>query len=1281
MFDTDSGEIGIDNRCSACLSNIKSDFHGPLVPCNCVVRGFGGTTIRNVWNGTLRWVIEDDDGRTHVWLIPGSYYVPDGGMRLLSPQHWAKTRNDHRPLRNGSRCITNDDDMILQWKQRQYTMTVPVDPAVNVGTFHLAPGYNAFHAFSAKAGLDDDNDPVCFDTHIVSDGEDDDSLSSAEGDDGSIASLPDEPRVTPFDISLDNTTTECTVVLYDSEEDKQPTNVSAEFLRYHHKFNHISFAKLRHMAKQGIIPKHLAKCPAPACSACLYGKATRKPWRSKQAKNKPPSVELQPGDVVSVDQMKSPTAGLITQMSGFLTKKRYRYATVFVCHGSDYGYVHIQKTQSAEETIEAKIAFERTAAAHGVKIGHYHADNGVFASEAWKNHCRANNQGFSYAGVSSHHQNGRAERRIRELQDLARTMLIHAQKRWSAAINAHLWPYAVRMANDAHNEAMGRDGKPSPIERFSQSSVAPNTKVWQPFGCPVYVLEDALQTVKGMRNKWKTRSKIGVYLGRSPFHARSVALVLNLKTGYVSPQFHVAFDPCFQSVKPGIGRESPPSLWQSKCFFEGSDSSNTEEPAASSSQQGHTTSRVTNIGSGQADPAESRQQDSGVAGDIHIPAVETDTDSHQQDDGHAQVQVPEGDIPLPDDPPTEHQPIADATPEQRSSRGRAIRAPRRLIEVMLTSILWATSRYSEGAGAHTSAVSSLIDHAPVNGEIFCQNALFPDDEWTPDEHPLQAFGASNDPDTLYHHEAMRANDSEQFKVAMEKEFGDQLSNGNFVLKHISEVPKDEPILPSVWAMRRKRKVLTGEIYKWKARLNLNGSKQNEEQFWQTYCPCATWSSIRLQLIMALQKGWHTMQLDFVQAYPQAPISKVQYMKLPKGIAMEGIDPKQHVLEIHKNIYGGRDAGRTWYLYLKDKLVNECGFRPSKFDECVFYRGKAMYVLYTDDSILSGPDKQELEKIVEDMKAAKLELTVEGDVSDFLGVNIQRNNDGSFVLTQPKLIDSILEDLWLDKPNTTTKSTPAAASKLLSRHPRSEPFDGHFNYRRAIGKLNFLEKSTRADITYATHQCARFMAEPKREHGNAVKWIGRYLLGTRDKDLILRPDASKGLEIYVDADWAGNWDKELAGEDADTARSRHGYVIMDAGCPILWQSELQSEISLSSTESELIGLSMALRTGIPILNMLNEMKSLGYDIHPDSPRVLCKLFEDNNGALEIARVPKMRPRTKHINCKYFHFVEYTNKPDSPISLHRIDTENQPADTLTKANNEATLEKHRRFILGW
>jgi hypothetical protein len=130
-------------------------------------------------------------------------------------------------------------------------------------------------------------------------------------------------------------------------------------------------------------------------------------------------------------------------------------------------------------------------------------------------------------------------------------------------------------------------------------------------------------------------------------------------------------------------------------------------------------------------------------------------------------------------------------------------------------------------------------------------------------------------------------------------------------------------------------------------------------------------------------------------------------------------------------------------------------------------------------------------------------------------------------------------------------------------------------RRIVGKLYSLASSTQPDIAYTTHQVARFVSNPKVEHTKAVEWLTRYLMGTCDQGYIIESDPTKSVEIYVDADFVGNWDLELAGQDPDTARSRHGFGVFLAGIPLLWKSSLQQEHALSSTESELIELSMAL----------------------------------------------------------------------------------------------------------
>ena len=428
VFDSDTKAIGVDNRASGCISDDINDFVGPLRTCNRAIKGFGGSRTLGVQIGTLKWAWLDDSGLNHTFHIPNAYYVPQGKIKLLSPQHLAQALRDTKP-NEGTVSITDSCRVILQWAQRKYKMTVPLGKNDNVATFHLAPGIKQFTAFCAEIKNDDHN-PIIADPAYISDDDDsiggdnnnDDDIPISEGGNGIQShkshnkyglshrqrenTEANTPVPVPTDFDLDGpmpTNQEDSMNVVDDEEDCQPTNIAAELLRYHQRYNHLSFAKLQEMAKQGEIPKQMAKCPIPACSACMFAKATKKRWRDKSSNNnKEATKPTKPGQVVSVDQLTLPTPGFIAQLTG-----------------SCLGYIYLQKTTLAEETIEAKQAFERYAAERGITIQAYHANNRVFWASKWQEACQVNKQRLTFAAVNAHHQNGIAERRICELQGMA----------------------------------------------------------------------------------------------------------------------------------------------------------------------------------------------------------------------------------------------------------------------------------------------------------------------------------------------------------------------------------------------------------------------------------------------------------------------------------------------------------------------------------------------------------------------------------------------------------------------------------------------------------------------------------------------------------------------------------------------------------------------------------------------------------------------------------------------------------------------------------------------
>jgi hypothetical protein len=348
---------------------------------------------------------------------------------------------------------------------------------------------------------------------------------------------------------------------------------------------------------------------------------------------------------------------------------------------------------------------------------------------------------------------------------------------------------------------------------------------------------------------------------------------------------------------------------------------------------------------------------------------------------------------------------------------------------------------------------------------------------------------------------------------------------------------------------------------------------------------------------------------------------------------------------------------------------------------LFYRHDVIIIIYVDDCILFSPHSQSIDLAIEDLRRAPEKFTLEdqGEVQEFLGIKVDPQPNGNTHLTQPQLIASILADLHLQS-NSNSRPTPALSTSILHKDETGQPMNpAPFHYRSVIGKLNFLEKSTRPDISYAVHQCARFTENPKESHVKAVRHIGRYLQGTQHQGLILKPDATKSFECWADADFTGNWRSDAAHNDSTTSKSRSGWIITYANCPITWASKLQTLTALSTTEAEYIALSSALRDQLPLMALLEEVISRGIIASTIPARVHCTMFEDNAGAIELAKAPKIRPRTKHINVCYHHFREHV--ASGAITLVYVPTHDQIADMLTKPLPEEKLLSFRQTIQGW
>ena len=249
---------------------------------------------------------------------------------------------------------------------------------------------------------------------------------------------------------------------------------------------------------------------------------------------------------------------------------------------------------------------------------------------------------------------------------------------------------------------------------------------------------------------------------------------------------------------------------------------------------------------------------------------------------------------------------------------------------------------------------------------------------------------------------------------------------------------------------------------------------------------------------------------------------------------------------------------------------------------------------------------------------------------------------------------------------------------LGSDTEGSPINEAWNYSSIVGMLLYLTTNTRPDIAFAVSQVARFTSNPKQSHAKAVKSILRYLKGSMSKGMILRPSNQLDLVAYVDADFAG-----LHGQEPDhlpeSARSRTGYIITLGKCPVIWKSQLQSEIALSTTHAEYVALSQCMRMIIPFREMMKEALTI-VKMNSSIPTTFkTTVYEDNAAALSIATNQRLTSRSKHFSVKYHHFWESVKNGE--IKVEKIDTKEQNADYMTKGLPHEIYHANRRRVQGW
>lgn len=472
------------------------------------------------------------------------------------------------------------------------------------------------------------------------------------------------------------------------------------------------------------------------------------------------------------------------------------------------------------------------------------------------------------------------------------------------------------------------------------------------------------------------------------------------------------------------------------------------------------------------------------------------------------------------------------------------------------------------------------------------------------------------------------------------------------------------------------------IKKFKARFCARGDRQLEGiDYFETYAPVVMWVTIRLLLILECLLGLVSKQGDVECAFLHAhlePGEKV-YIDMPLGFKQYGKGGRAKVLKLKRTLYGLKQSPRAFWKYMVEKL-EACGMKQSELDPCLFIGPTVIVVMYVDDMLMWSTNTDHIYTLGSQLRDQGVMLEEEDDAAGFLGVKLLKSEStGQMVMTQEGLITRIIEALGLDTTASKPRHTPCLKAPL-TKDLDGDPCSGDFSYASVVGMLLYLAGHSRPDIAYSVSQVARFTFAPKRSHEQALKLIGRYLLATRDKGLVLTPTKELNVDAYPDADFAGLYGYEDS-LDPVCVRSRTGFVINVANCPVLWKSSLQTETATSTMEAEVIAMSSCCRELMPIIDMVNEVGTAVGLKSPDSPKMHIRIHEDNAGALILAQTipPQFTPRSKHYAIKTHWFREQIIARG--IELLKIETAEQLGDICTKCLPQATFEYLRKKLMGW
>jgi hypothetical protein len=531
------------------------------------------------------------------------------------------------------------------------------------------------------------------------------------------------------------------------------------------------------------------------------------------------------------------------------------------------------------------------------------------------------------------------------------------------------------------------------------------------------------------------------------------------------------------------------------------------------------------------------------------------------------------------------------------------------------------------------------------------------------------FSNTDELKVLNFKKAMKSNDKEKWIEAIDEEWNRMKKAGAFKAVDRTSIDKNEKILTSTWAMKKKA---SG---KYRARLNARGYEQQPGVHYfddDISSPTVNDTTIRVLFVLMLMAEFDAHIVDICGAFLLGRFGReeVMFMEVPDGF--EQHFNENEIIELQVPIYGCKQSGRAFYKELSE-ACSHMGMQRNAIDPCVFFRwnedGISFIASWIDDLLNIGSDRA-----INNIKLKLMNLfecTDEGPMKEYVGCKIDvKKNSKTMRITQPVLLQSLSDEFELPKGNPVT---PLPAGYIMKKGNNDELIGPKQQkiYRSGSGKILHLSRWSRPECRNAVREISRFNSGATEQHFGDLHRVMKHFVTTPERGWILKPErAWDGKDKQFKFKILGKSDETFA-SCPDTSRSTTGGSVFLEGAPVVCISQGQTYCALSVTESALIAAVTVTQHMLFIMNLLR-----AFDLQVELPMII---EIDNKGCVDLINNWSVAGRTRHISVKK-NFMRELKEQGIIMAVWKPGHSNS-SDLFTKNLGGPTFNKHsKEYVCG-